>query len=39
LITERLGWAPSVRLEDGMRRTYAWIFDQMTADSRRRVYV
>jgi nucleoside-diphosphate-sugar epimerase len=39
LIKERLGWAPSVRLEDGMRRTYAWIFEQMTADSRRRVYV
>jgi nucleoside-diphosphate-sugar epimerase len=39
LIKERLGWAPSVRLEDGMRKTYTWIFDQMTADSRRRVYV
>lgn len=30
LIRERLGWAPSVRLEDGMERTYAWIYDQMT---------
>ncbi|MEX2454402.1 MAG: NAD-dependent epimerase/dehydratase family protein [Rhodospirillaceae bacterium] len=30
LITERLGWAPSIRLDDGMEKTYAWIYDQMT---------
>ena len=30
LIKEKLGWAPSIRLEDGMARTYAWIYDQMT---------
>lgn len=30
LIKEKLGWAPSIRLEDGMERTYAWIYDQMT---------
>jgi nucleoside-diphosphate-sugar epimerase len=29
-ITRRLGWAPSIRLEDGMRETYGWIYDQMT---------
>jgi nucleoside-diphosphate-sugar epimerase len=37
LVLERLGWAPSIRLEHGMAKTYAWIFEQMTADSRRRV--
>jgi nucleoside-diphosphate-sugar epimerase len=35
LIRERLGWAPSIRLEDGMRHTYAWIHAQMTSASRR----
>lgn len=25
LIREKLGWAPSMKLEDGMRKTYAWI--------------
>jgi len=25
MITERLGWAPSIRLRDGMAATYAWI--------------
>ena len=25
LIKEKLGWAPSMKLEDGMRLTYAWI--------------
>src|SRR5262249_30101285 len=31
LITATLGWAPSIRLRDGMERTYRWIHDQMTA--------
>ena len=31
LIKQRLGWAPSIRLEDGMRRTYDWIHQEMTA--------
>jgi len=30
LIKEVLGWAPSIKLEDGMEKTYAWIYDQMT---------
>jgi nucleoside-diphosphate-sugar epimerase len=41
LIKSRLGWAPSIRLEDGMRKTYEWIYDQMTTAvaERRRVFV
>lgn len=38
LIRERLGWAPSVPLETGMRHTYSWIFEQMTAETRRRIF-
>ena len=30
LIRERLGWAPSVPLEEGLRRSYDWIHQQMT---------
>jgi nucleoside-diphosphate-sugar epimerase len=33
LISEVLGWAPSTRLEDGIERTYAWIYDQMTGSA------
>ena len=41
LIKQRLGWAPSIRLEDGMRKTYEWIYEQMTTSvaDRRRVFV
>jgi nucleoside-diphosphate-sugar epimerase len=35
LIRQTLGWAPSVRLEEGMRATYQWIHEQMTAPVRR----
>lgn len=31
MIKRELGWAPSVSLQDGMEKTYAWIYDQMTA--------
>lgn len=31
LVKQVLGWAPSIRLEDGMERTYRWIHDQMNA--------
>jgi nucleoside-diphosphate-sugar epimerase len=38
-IQQKLGWAPSVRLRDGMEKTYRWIYDQMvTPADRRRVY-
>jgi len=30
LISQVLGWAPDVRLEDGLERTYRWIHDEMT---------
>jgi nucleoside-diphosphate-sugar epimerase len=32
LIKQYLGWEPSVRLRDGIERTYAWIHDQMTSN-------
>jgi nucleoside-diphosphate-sugar epimerase len=28
-IQQLLGWAPSIRLEDGMAKTYAWIHDEI----------
>ena len=30
-IQELLGWEPSIRLREGMERTYAWIYDQYLA--------
>jgi nucleoside-diphosphate-sugar epimerase len=38
LIKERLRWAPSIRLEDGMRETYEWIHREMKAAAARRVF-
>jgi nucleoside-diphosphate-sugar epimerase len=39
LIKQRLGWAPSTRLRDGMERTFRWISDQLGTPARsRRVY-
>jgi len=29
LIKEKLNWAPSAKLEDGMRRTYEWVSEQI----------
>jgi len=31
LIRDRLAWAPSIRLCDGLEKTYRWIYDQVTA--------
>ena len=33
MILERLGWEPSIRLRDGMERTYRWIEWQMRKES------
>jgi nucleoside-diphosphate-sugar epimerase len=30
LIQQKLSWEPSTRLEEGMERTFAWIYEQMT---------
>lgn len=30
-IREWLGWEPSIRLRDGLERTYGWIYDQMVS--------
>ncbi len=39
MVKERLGWAPSIRLRDGMEKTYRWIHGQVaTPADRRRVY-
>ncbi|MBI4887713.1 MAG: NAD-dependent epimerase/dehydratase family protein [Acidobacteria bacterium] len=38
-IRQTLGWAPSIRLRDGMEHTYRWIHQQMTMPAgQRRVY-
>jgi nucleoside-diphosphate-sugar epimerase len=29
LIKQKMNWAPSIRLRDGMEQTYRWIYDQM----------
>ncbi len=31
LIQQHLGWEPSIRLRDGMERTYRWIYDEYMA--------
>jgi nucleoside-diphosphate-sugar epimerase len=34
LIQARLGWAPQIRLRDGLERTYRWIYDEMVSGAR-----
>jgi GDP-D-mannose 3', 5'-epimerase len=29
LIREKLGWAPSISLQEGLQQTYRWIYDQL----------
>ena len=31
LVKERLGWEPEITLEDGLEKTYAWMYDEMAA--------
>ena len=31
LIKKLMDWEPSIRLEDGMEKTYKWIYDEMTS--------
>jgi GDP-D-mannose 3', 5'-epimerase len=38
LIQQKLEWAPSIRLEDGMRKTYEWIYREMTQAAPRPVF-
>jgi GDP-D-mannose 3',5'-epimerase len=30
LIRQKLGWAPSIPLEEGIEKTYRWIYDQLS---------
>lgn len=34
-IKQYLGWEPSIRLRDGLAKTYAWIEEEMTVNSRK----
>jgi len=35
LIQEALGWAPGISLEEGLEKTYRWIYDQMAGDQKK----
>jgi GDP-D-mannose 3',5'-epimerase len=39
LIRQVFGWAPSIKLVDGMEKTYRWIYDQAKARAEGRVFV
>jgi nucleoside-diphosphate-sugar epimerase len=36
MIQSLLGWQPSIRLRDGMRKTYEWILGEMTMSAGQR---
>ena len=38
LIQKEFGWEPSIRLKDGLERTYAWIWDELKNDRRDSVF-
>jgi nucleoside-diphosphate-sugar epimerase len=33
MIQDLLGWAPGIRLEDGLEKTYKWIYDEMMSNT------
>lgn len=35
LIRQVMGWTPSISLEEGMEKTYRWVYDQITAEGGR----
>ena len=39
LIRQVFDWAPSISLEDGMEKTYRWIYDQTKARAEGRAFV
>jgi GDP-D-mannose 3', 5'-epimerase len=32
MIRQMYGWEPTISLQEGLERTYAWVFDQMSSD-------
>ena len=36
LIKQRLGWEPEISLEEGLEKTYAWMYEQMVGRSSRK---
>jgi nucleoside-diphosphate-sugar epimerase len=34
MILEKLGWEPSIRLRDGLEKTYRWIEEQIATGSK-----
>jgi nucleoside-diphosphate-sugar epimerase len=39
LIQQIYGWEPSIRLADGLERTYRWIYDQLASRERARAAI
>jgi GDP-D-mannose 3', 5'-epimerase len=37
-IRELLGWSPGISLQEGLEKTYAWIYDQIVSRRARRAY-
>lgn len=33
LIAEKLGWEPTIKIEDGLKKTYFWIKEQIENDN------